>query len=506
VTPRAAADRIRRRQAGEQRRLRSGSVCYPSTKTFTAFVEDRMRRLLVLLTLCTLAAVPAFAQNTDIESLSGLQFNFGNPGARSLGMGGAFLGLADDASAAEANPAGLTILRKPEISIEGRNYLEQQVLTTSGTYPDLQRTAFTNYSNRVEITFGSFVYPFKKFTLGAYYHEPLKNQGAGVVIPQRNEFSGRIEHDVPNFFLPQGGPAPVSQSQCEAIRKQKNDPFACLEYVVNPFLTALDVQQRTFGVAGAYNFGKLSIGANVRYQRFREGSFTFRFDSRTFDFQSISVQATAKTKNGEIELEDETDVTFGVGLKFAPSDKLSFGAVYKKGPSFVAPTFIANANTGFDFEKLADTTFHIPDVYGVGVSFRPIPVLTINADAVRVKYSNLVDDFVSTITDVQSLGISNPYEANDATELHLGGEYFFSTKIPFAIRAGYWRDPEHSMHWNGPLTTGDAVGAAILYPKGDSQNHFSIGAGVAWPKFQIDAAYDTSEHYKVGSVSMVTRF
>ena len=67
-----------------------------------------MRKLFILIALVT---VPALAQNTDIESLSGLQFNFGNPGARSLGMGGAFLGLADDASAAEANPAALPATR-----------------------------------------------------------------------------------------------------------------------------------------------------------------------------------------------------------------------------------------------------------------------------------------------------------------------------------------------------------------------------------------------------------
>src|ERR1043166_5837665 len=131
-----------------------------------------MRKTLFVLLF---AALPALAQNTDIESLSGLQFNFGNPGARSLGMGGAFLGLADDASAAEANPAGLTILRKPEVSVEARNYLEQQLLTTSGTFPDLQRTAFTHYSDRVVPSFGSFVYPIKKFTLGVYFHEPLRN-------------------------------------------------------------------------------------------------------------------------------------------------------------------------------------------------------------------------------------------------------------------------------------------------------------------------------------------
>src|SRR5512140_841193 len=98
-----------------------------------------MRKALFLaIIVASLAIVStAVAQNTDIESLAGVQFNFSNPGARSLGMGGAFLGLADDASAAEANPAGLTILRKPEVSIEARNYLEQQTFTTTGTYPDV---------------------------------------------------------------------------------------------------------------------------------------------------------------------------------------------------------------------------------------------------------------------------------------------------------------------------------------------------------------------------------
>src|SRR4029453_19508395 len=100
-----------------------------------------MRRSLLLVMLCAFAA-PLAAQNTDIEAVSGLQFNFGNPGARSLAMGGAFLGRADDASAAEANPAGLTILRKPEVSVELRNYEEQQLFSTSGTYPDVVRTPF----------------------------------------------------------------------------------------------------------------------------------------------------------------------------------------------------------------------------------------------------------------------------------------------------------------------------------------------------------------------------
>jgi len=462
-----------------------------------------MRKIAFLLLLSSVLALPALAQNTDIESLSGLQFNFGNPGARSLARGGAFLGLADDASAAEANPAGLTILRKPEISIEGRNYLEQQVLTTSGTYPNLQRTAFSHYSNRVEPTFASVVYPIKNFTIGAYFHEPLKNGGAGQVVPVRNQFTGAIKTDVPNFYLFRSGGSPVSKAACEAERLRQKDDFACLEYTINPFVTALDVQERTFGLSGAYKFGNFSIGATARYQTFREAAFTYRV-TPTFDFQSISVQATAGTKNGNVVLKDQKDLTFAGGVKWAPNDKFSVGAVYKNGGKFKSPTFLAAASTNFEFVKVSDTTFHIPDVYGVGLSVRPIPVVTINADVVRVTYSNLVDNFFSTITDVQ--GVKAPYRANDVTELHLGGEYFFSTKVPFALRAGYWRDPNHALQWNGPLNKGDFVGAAILYPKGKTQNHLSVGGGLAWPRFQIDAAYDSSEHYKVGSISVVTRF
>ena len=48
------------------------------------------------------------------------QFSFSNPGARSLGLGGAFVALADDATAAWANPAGLVQIAKPEVSVEVR--------------------------------------------------------------------------------------------------------------------------------------------------------------------------------------------------------------------------------------------------------------------------------------------------------------------------------------------------------------------------------------------------
>jgi len=462
-----------------------------------------MRRSLLLLVVCVLVALPLAAQNTDIESLSGLQFNFGNPGARSLGMGGAFIGLADDASAAEANPAGLTILRKPEVSIEARNYLEQQLFSTTGTYPDITRTPFTHYSQRVDVTFASFVYPIKNFTIGAYYHEPLRNQGTGQVIPITNQFSGKVEADVPTFYLPKNGTGPVTRQQCIDINTRLNDDFACLQYTILPFLSSLDIREQTWGLALAYKIGNFSIGGTIREQRLTETAFTFRV-TPDFDFSSISVQATSDITANNEEAKPKSALSGAIGIKWAPNDRFSIGGVYKKGAKFDAPTFAANSDTNFLFVKAADTKFHMPDVAGVGVSVRPIPVLTVNFDAVHVKYSNLVDNFFSVNENIRAL--DHPFRANDVTELHLGVEYFFATKIPVAIRGGLWRDPAHSVEFRGPLTSPEAVADAILYPKGSSQMHRSIGAGLAWPRFQIDAAYDTSPHFKVGSLSAVMRF
>lgn len=462
-----------------------------------------MRKLSIA--LAALLALPAAAQNVDIEALSGLQFNFGNPGARSLGMGGAFLGLADDASAIEANPAGLTILRKPEVSIEGRNYQEQQTFTTSGTFPDMERTAFTYYSDRAQVSFASAVFPIKdRFTIGAYFHEPLNNEGGGIVAPQFDDFTGEQLTRLPNFYLPAGGGAPISEVACEDLRRTSNNPFACLEYRLDPYFSVLSVRQRTFGVGAAWQIHpKFSIGVTARHQRFQEAAYTFRF-TQDLDPANISVQATAKVNDaGELELVEETDTTFGAGFKWSPTEMISVGGVYKKGPAFQAPLFFAS--TTREFGQVANTTFHIPDIAGLGISVRPLPVLTINVDAVHVTYSNLVDDFVASVADVRDLE-ENPFQADDVTEIRVGAEYVFTTRVPFALRAGFWRDPAHSIEWRGPLDRPDFIAEKILYPEGEAQNHLSVGGGFAWPRFQIDFAYDTSDTYKVGSISMVTRF
>ena len=69
--------------------------------------------------LLAAAALLCGASAAEAQLQVPVQFDFLNPSARSLALGGAFVGLADDATAALVNPAGLIELTRKEISIEG---------------------------------------------------------------------------------------------------------------------------------------------------------------------------------------------------------------------------------------------------------------------------------------------------------------------------------------------------------------------------------------------------
>ena len=88
------------------------------------------RPILGTLVAFVMAAVGAGAQETP----STFEFSFSNPGARSLGLGGAFAALADDATTAFANPAGLVQLVSLEISAEVRHWRYSTPYIEGGRY------------------------------------------------------------------------------------------------------------------------------------------------------------------------------------------------------------------------------------------------------------------------------------------------------------------------------------------------------------------------------------
>lgn len=103
------------------------------------------------------AAQPGWAQDN-----SGITDSvFTNPGARSIGLGGAFAAIADDATAAFANPAGLIQILRPEISVE----LRGTAATEDNPAP------FETVSGVSGLGFFSFVYPSHRWAVALYSHQ-----------------------------------------------------------------------------------------------------------------------------------------------------------------------------------------------------------------------------------------------------------------------------------------------------------------------------------------------
>lgn len=100
---------------------------------------------------------PALAQ----ESSSVTDSILINPGARSIALGGAFAAIADDATAALANPSGLVQILRPEISAEFRG---TAITTRTGE-------AFEQEASLSGLGFFSFVYPGRSWAVAIYSHQ-----------------------------------------------------------------------------------------------------------------------------------------------------------------------------------------------------------------------------------------------------------------------------------------------------------------------------------------------
>ncbi|MFN7974919.1 MAG: hypothetical protein U0166_21635 [Acidobacteriota bacterium] len=130
--------------------------------------------------LLALSAARAWAQANDEVDRS-IQFNFSLPGARSMAMGGAFLGASDDATAAYTNPAGLTVLREPEVSLEGRGTRWSTDFVVGGhdpgpptglgddTHAGLVYAPFRDTS--ASASFLSYAHPHGRWSFALYRHQ-----------------------------------------------------------------------------------------------------------------------------------------------------------------------------------------------------------------------------------------------------------------------------------------------------------------------------------------------
>jgi hypothetical protein len=76
-----------------------------------------------------------------------------------------------------------------------------------------------------------------------------------------------------------------------------------------------------------------------------------------------------------------------------------------------------------------------------------------------------------------------------------------------AVRAGYFRDPDHKIRYIGPTNTDEGAFTKLLFPGGKDQNHFTGGFGIVpFKGLQIDFATNQSSTVKEYVISTVFRF
>jgi long-chain fatty acid transport protein len=438
-------------------------------------------RLAVILALFVLAAAgrEAFAQTSLAVPL---QFDFINPGAKSLATGGAFVGLADDATATFTNPAGLILISRSEASLEARHtksetpFLERGRLSglifNDGT-DTIQGPSFgTIVDGNGGLALTSFVYvprPASRWRVAGFRHELAR-------VDQRYLTNGTF-YKLPDEFTSR------RDSPQEGIRR-----FGITGYGAT---TAVRLHPQ------------VSVGLGLTAYRFSLDSQFRRFDTDGFLGPPIlSTELGRATQDGE-----ETSLAPNVGVLIGLTGRVRGGAVYRHGPSFTFRT-----KDGNDPERFS--RFRVPHTFAVGGSVRPLAeatTLVVAAEVTFVNYARLREDFVTD--QALAVNLADRFVLDNGTEVHVGVQYlptlnYFAPKLRF----GVWRDPDHSVKFDPRTSNVDLLDRAFderiatALSQGRDLTHVSGGIGFSLsPRVEVNAALDWSSRTRVWSASMVVR-
>jgi hypothetical protein len=442
----------------------------------------RSRSVCVGATLIVLGAIPSTTVSAQTSLEIPLQFDFVNPGAKSLALGGAFAGVADDATAAFANPAGLALLATPEISGELRlsrtTTVALQGGRLSGTITDqgidtIQGPDFgESTGSRFGARYASAVYPHPshRWVIAGYRHE-----------------LARVNQRVDQERISSNG---VFQQDVVETTPQRETPYTAGRAVT---ITG-------YGVSGAYKLSQsVSIGAGLALYTFSlesdvdETPYTDTFGPPDYDAEPLGV---LRLRGDAVAIAP----TFGV---LVDRGRTRVGVVYRHGASF-------DFTTQDHDDPPRSATFRVPHTLAVGFSFRATGRLLVAIEGTRITYSRLVDDFVTE--QARASGQQTRFSVDDGTELHVGAQYALGRQsgAPVRLRAGGWYDPDHSVHFQaGPSPASPEARLfderfATALSKGEPQLHLSGGAGFTLsPRLEFNAGLDVARRTRQFSASAI---
>ena len=374
-------------------------------------------------------------------------------GARAVGMGGAFIGIADDATAASWNPAGLTQLEKPELSLVGGYFCTSEDYSSSSN-PVNNTSSHTSESS---INYLSAAYPFNFLN---------KNMVVSVNYQRLYEFNRHFDYNNQETTYP----FPTFPRVTKESRT----------YEQSGYLSAV-------GLASAIQITpSLSFGGTLNLWTGQLG-WQNGWDSN-YSNHSVTTFGLTKTITDSHIAESYSDVNgvnVNLGLLWSANQHLTVGAVLKTPFSakfdhqytYDSVQRDRNGNiTNSSHVSVSDeVSLWMPLSCGIGVAWRFSDHLTVDLDAYWTQWSQymLTDGQGNKMNPINALPESQS-DIKDTTQIRIGGEYLFikpDRNWVASIRGGMFYDPE---------------------PAQGKVNDFygvSIGSGIGYQRYVFDVAY-----------------
>ncbi len=422
-----------------------------------------------------LFAITAIFPILMILSIEGAALDFdmsstANPvgsGARATGMGGAFIAVADDATAASWNPAGLVQLEKPEVSaVYGHFQRKQSYHSLSQPGIDRDESIDTDSLN-----YASIAYPFVLFN-------------RNMIVSLNYQRLYELDKKITGSYIYDAGDSDIDASMD-------------FERSVDGHLYALSPAMAVQVVPGLY------IGATLNFWNNEAGKNGWENKKKFTSTMNMFTEIGGGI--GSIDIHDVTtqnitqDVSFSgtnqhFGVLWEITDSLTLGGVYKTPfdadlkielidtttnectnttTIFGTPTQTDCSDTPENISESINNTMRMPTAYGVGLSYRHSDSLTIAFDLYRTEWSRfiIIDEDGNEINPLTGVDISEG-RLKDTTQVRMGTEYLFiRDKYVIPMRLGLFYDPE-------PAT--DHI---------DDFYGFSLGTGISFGNIALDTSY-----------------
>ncbi len=416
-------------------------------------------------------------------------------GARAMGMGGAFIAIADDATAASWNPGGLMQLERPEFSFVF-NFDHRRKEYSNSTFPGMNRT---NETYREDLNYFSVALPFRAFD---------KNMIISLNYQRLYDFYDDLQFS--QNIQGVNGSGVFTSSKLKTKFRQSG--------ALKAFSPAFAIQLTPrFSIGMAFNIWTDNLGYDNEWENTRDtrGSLT----SHAGNFLSkSSARVITREKNENFE-----GFNFNFGFLWQINSVITLGAVVKtpftakidrktyslsetriSGPLPPALGFGAK----IPFRSRESIRMRMPLSYGIGLAFRFSDEFTAAIDVYRTNWSGFwVASSGRKVSPITNARRKSESHIHDTTQVRVGCEYLFvleKTIVP--LRLGAFYDPEPSSKnpddfYGVSIGTGCMIGNIVL----DCAYIYRWGRGVKGDVIGVqgtDADVDQHQFY----LSMIYHF